>query len=85
MIRVLAWVGLFLSAAVVTLGLGLCLLIAPERVATFLHEYFVVFPPAASPRARSLYRALGAALVLFASTYGLQVVVSALRLVVGGR
>ena len=85
MIRVFAWIGLFVTAAAVTLGLGVGLLIVPERVATFLHEYFAVFPAPTSLRARTTYRVFGAALVTFASTCGIQIVGSVLRLVIGGR
>lgn len=85
MIRVFAWVALFVTAAAVTFGLGIGLLVLPERVAIFLHEYFAVFPVPATLRARTVYRALGAALVTFACTCGVQIVGSVLRLVFGGR
>jgi hypothetical protein len=81
--RILLWVGLFVTAAATTIAVGLALLIAPAGTGTFLHGHFAVFPAPESRLGRTLYRVLGALLALFGGIYGLETGQSALRVLLG--
>lgn len=81
--RVFFWAALFVTAAAVSVGLGLALLVAPGRTTKLLDEYFAVFPVPVSRRARVLYRVFGAALAVFGSVHGVEVGRSVLRVILG--